>query len=70
MIRRVYVYDWPADDRQPRLVLAYLTPQHSGSVKPPERLCVHDVEAPSGYEAKKVAAREHKARCVPPEPGK
>ena len=62
MSRRVYIYDWPAEGGFARIVLAYLTPQHSGA--PPKRLCIHNVEATSGYEAKKLAAREHKARCL------
>lgn len=64
--RRVYIYDWPAEGGSARMVLAYLTPQHSGEA--PKRLCIHDVDALSGYEAKKLAAREHKARC--PETGR
>jgi len=65
MIRHVYIYDWPADGGERRLVLAYLTPQHSGPA--PRRLCMHDVEASSGVEAKKLALREHKALCPKPE---
>jgi hypothetical protein len=61
MSRRVYIYDWPAAHEHGRLVLAYLTPQHMGP--PPERLCIHDIEASSGPEAKRLALREHKARC-------
>jgi hypothetical protein len=57
----VYIYDWPAMNGDRRLVLAYLTPQHSGAA--PDRLCIHDVDALIGPEAKKLALREHKARC-------
>jgi hypothetical protein len=65
-MRRVYIYDWPEawHPRTYRLVLAYLTPQHGGGA--PKRLCIHDVKASCGPEAKRMALREHKARC--PEP--
>jgi len=61
MSRRVYIYDWPAQHGYSRLVLAYLTPQHDGAA--PKRLCIHDVETQIGPEAKRLALREHKARC-------
>lgn len=65
-MRRVYVYDWPEEPNHARLVLAYLTPQHSEPN--PRRLCVHDVETMNGPEAKRLALREHKARCPKQEP--
>jgi hypothetical protein len=66
MTRRVYIYDWPAEIDRARLVLPYLTPQHGGEI--PKRLCVHDVDAKSGPEAKRMAVREHRARCGWPSP--
>jgi hypothetical protein len=62
MGRRVYIYDWEATAGSNRLVLAYLTPQHSGAA--PKRLCIHDVDTPFGPEAKRLALRDHKACCA------
>jgi len=66
-VRRVYVYDWPAERGIARLVLAYLSPQLGESH--PERLCIHDVDTEIGPEAKRLALREHRAGiCVPKPP--
>lgn len=59
MRRRVYVYrhESPREGKKPwSYTLTYLTYQTSGA-------CVHDVEATSGSEAKKLAGHEHKALC-------
>ncbi len=62
----VYVYDLSdfararGEDVRPDYV-AYTTYQSTGH-------CRHVVNAPSGYEAKKAAVREHKSACVKAEP--
>ncbi len=62
----VYVYDLSRFDRargedvRPRYV-AYTNYRAEGH-------CRHVVNAPSGYEAKKLAIREHKSACVKVEP--
>lgn len=43
-------------DRSP-LVLTYTRYQGSGA-------CEHEVDAPNGTEAKRIAALEHRARCL------
>jgi hypothetical protein len=57
---RVYVYTHHEVNGRPRrvpMVLTYTTYQTEGA-------CIHDVEARNGYEAKRVALREHRTRCL------
>lgn len=58
MKRHVYVYRSRFEQlgRVHETALAYLTYQG-------DDFCAHVIEAPSGYEAKKLALREHRDRC-------
>ncbi len=57
-VRRVYVFRFSHefDGKVSAYTCCYVTNQGAGA-------CVHDVEAVSGYEAKKIAAREHRDKC-------
>lgn len=56
MIRRVYVYRHEQSDGERAYTLTYMRNQGSHA-------CIHDVDSPSGYEARKAAAHEHKEKC-------
>ena len=57
--RTVYVYRYFDNADQPlghAYTLTYLTPQTKGA-------CIHEVEAPDGPTAKKLAHAEHRDKC-------
>ncbi len=54
---RVFVYTHPREEGRLPLILTYT--QYQGA-----DACVHVVRASTGYDAKKIAAREHKDTCL------
>ena len=60
MKRTVYIYryeyDRPGGRKPVTYTLAYMTYQTKGA-------CVHEVEAASGYDARRIAKDEHVVRC-------